>query len=144
MSSRWMSSHFMPHFAVHCFYDSPKQQADDAPGAGCGSAGTNAASVAGGRLHACEPQVPVISLSNILRCPQPSCNTRVQSWWCVWELLHPLSSVKTAKNDQYKNISKHITISLLFSCVQLKELFVTSRGVDGLSFSDVAFVPLLC
>lgn len=43
-----------------------------------------------------------------------------------------------------KSISRHITVSLLIFCVQLKALFVTSRGVDGLSFSEVAFVPLLC
>lgn len=43
-----------------------------------------------------------------------------------------------------KNISKYITVFLLIFCMQLKALFVTSRGVDGLSFSEVAFVPLLC
>lgn len=113
--SRWMSSHFKPYSAVHRFCDSPRQQDDDAPGAGYGSVGTNAAPVAGGRLHVCAPQVPVISLSDILGYPQPSCDTRVQSWWCVWEPLLPLGSVTTAKNDQCKNISEHITVSLLFS-----------------------------
>lgn len=43
-------------------------------GAACGSLGTSVASVAGGRLHVCAPEVPVIP-SNILGCPQPACNT---------------------------------------------------------------------
>lgn len=74
-----MSSLFMLYFAVHYLCDSPEQQDDDALlmylGAGCGSVGPSAASVAGGSLHAWAPEVPVIPLSNIPGCPQPACDT---------------------------------------------------------------------
>lgn len=119
----------------------PKQQDDDALGAGCGSVGITAASVAGGRLHACAPQVPVISLSSILGCPQPhlwhhsgSRAGRICGNSCLlWAQSQQRKMINT------KNITKQLFPS--FSLCATKGIVCDQQGGRRFVFLRSCFCP---